>query len=335
VRIGEDQVADDTARHGLQLGTAWQHLMQNSNEGSVIAMINMPGYSHFAQTHISRSILICIGAMLFVLAPSANAHQPALSVSQPCTAKLGRFNPAKDLLLAHFDSKPDVDDLQSVAALGTMLKHPRFACVRYLAVAGTVGTQGGDFIPATRLFDLAFGKYWRDANADWSGAMRFELKRARAALENGGDIWIMEAGQSDFSAELIRKLAVGKNRIHVVQHSAWNEGATTPAALNFVRTNSDYNKIADGNAVGNGTPGFNIKDGSKWPLVLADQRVGAIWREAKRLSDLHNPKSAYVNPSVAAGGFDFSDAAEAAWIFGFEEMPDADAFFATFVGGHK
>lgn len=283
--------------------------------------------------------LVGIGAILFGMSPSAYAHQPekapASALSGPCKAKLGRFDPNKDILFAHFDSKPDVDDLHAVAALGTMLKHPRFACVRYRAIAGAIGTQGGAFIPAARLFNLAFGKIWRDANADWKGAIKSELKHARTTLKAGGDIWIMEAGQSDFSAELIRNLATDKARIHVVQHSSWNEGATTPAALAYVQANSDYIKIADGNAVGNGTPGFNTNDGGAWPLLLGNRRVGPLWREARRLSDLHNPKSAYINPSITAGGFDFSDAAEAAWIFGMEDMYDTSAFFQIFIATDK
>jgi hypothetical protein len=277
-------------------------------------------------------ILAATGAIQLASSPAASAREPSLSSSPPCTTALGRFDPAKDILFAHFDSKPDVDDLHAVAALGTMLRHPRFACVRYWAVAGTVGTQQGDFVPAPKLFDLAFGKNWRDANANWKGAMAAGLKRAKATLKRGGDIWIMEAGQSDFSAELLDKLAADKGRIHIVQHSQWNEEMTAPAALAFVRANSDYQKIPDGNVVGNETPGFNSKDGRRWPALLANRRVGPMWQEAKRLADRYNPQSAYVNPSIAAGGFDFSDAAEAAWIFNFGGLHDTNAFFDAFVG---
>ena len=34
---------------------------------------------------------------------------------------LGRFSKEQDLFLAHFDSKTDVDDIHSVAAVATML----------------------------------------------------------------------------------------------------------------------------------------------------------------------------------------------------------------------
>ena len=42
------------------------------------------------------------------------------------TTRKPRFNPNKDLLLAHFDCKTDVDDLHSVAALITLLSQPDF-----------------------------------------------------------------------------------------------------------------------------------------------------------------------------------------------------------------
>ena len=47
--------------------------------------------------------------------------------------KIGLFDPSRDLLVANYDSKPDVDDLQAVAGLGTVLAHPDFACVDYIA----------------------------------------------------------------------------------------------------------------------------------------------------------------------------------------------------------
>jgi hypothetical protein len=44
-------------------------------------------------------------------------------------------------------------------------------------------------------------------------------------LNTGGDIWIAEAGQSDFSADTVRQVNLKlpgintKERIHIVQHS--------------------------------------------------------------------------------------------------------------------
>jgi hypothetical protein len=254
---------------------------------------------------------------------------------------LGAFRTGADLLIANFDSKPDPDDLYSVAALGTMLNDPRFACVRYVAVAGAYGTQGGQFIPADALFNLAFDDLWLNAHSDRANALDQLTKLALPKLRAGGDVWIMEAGQSDLSAALverIRGLAPSldtKTKVHIVQHSQWNEGAATPTALTYVRAHAHYQKIPDGNAVDNGTPGFNTPDPSLWRQVLADQANGPIWAEAKRLATQVNGTTGYENPSIKAGGFDFSDAAEACWIFGFNGLRNSQAFFETFLRKSK
>ena len=57
--------------------------------------------------------------------------------------KAGNFDLNKDLLLAHYDCKTDLDDLQSAAALATLLSDIRFSKINYHAVAGTYGIQEG------------------------------------------------------------------------------------------------------------------------------------------------------------------------------------------------
>jgi hypothetical protein len=279
---------------------------------------------------------ICVA----ILAGCQTPNQPALTgaATESCAAgqSLGHFQTFSDLLIANFDSKPDPDDLMSVAALGTMLKHPGFACVQYIAVAGAYGAQGGQFIPADRLFTLAFGDRWLNAHVDRTATIEKLARLAGEKLTADGDVWIMEAGQSDVSAAVIAKVQAHHpsldtaRKIHVVQHSQWNEGATTPTALAFVKANSDYIKIGDGNAVDNGTPGFNTHDPKSWPRALNDPKSGSLWAEAKRLAVQVNGNTGYDNPSIQAGGFDFSDAAEACWIFGYVSLRDTEAFFQTF-----
>jgi hypothetical protein len=53
-----------------------------------------------------------------------------------------RFNIEKDLLLVHFDCKTDVDDLQTAAALATLVADIKYSRINYHAVAGTYGIQG-------------------------------------------------------------------------------------------------------------------------------------------------------------------------------------------------
>ena len=217
-----------------------------------------------------------------------------------------------------------------------MLRDRRFKCVRHIATAGAYGRQAGVFIESPKLFDLAFPGNWVDAHGNRAAAITTLTSRALETLRGGGDIWVMEAGQADVTAAVLTNLREQapeidtKQRVHVVQHSDWNEFSATPGALGIVRAQADYRKIPDGNKVGNGSPGFNTVDGSAWPVLLADRKSGATWAEARQRADNANKSSLYRNPSIAAGGFDFSDTAEAAYVFGFEGLADVNAYVAAF-----
>nr|GGH99713.1 hypothetical protein GCM10011355_26320 [Aquisalinus luteolus] len=250
---------------------------------------------------------------------------------------IGRFDSGADLFIAQFDARPDVDDLHAIAAVATVLADDAFACVDHLAVAGAYGRQGGLYIPAPELFDLAFGDHWIEAHDRHQDAAAELAALIVDRLQAGGDIWIAEAGQSDLTAATIRaarEIAPELDfaaRVHLVQHSSWNESQTDVDALGYVREHTDYIRIPDGNAGGNGSPGFRTEGGALWPMMLADEDVGAIWAEAKRLADANNEKAGYDNPAIGAGGFDFSDVSETAYIFGFEDMADVEAFAQRFI----
>ena len=252
---------------------------------------------------------------------------------------LGRFNKGRDMFLANFDGKPDVDDFHSVAGVSTMLRDSRFAGINYHAVAGAIGRQGGIYVAAPTLFNMAFGNSnWSSAANNWNAAVNTVTNKAVATLNAGGDLWIAEAGQSDFSADVVRQIKSRlpgintKNRVHLVQHSEWNQNQTTPSDLNYVRQNTDYIKIPDGNAVGNGSPGFFAKNaGSEWGRVISNGSVGNIWREARRVANDNNGSTGYNNPAIAAGGFDFSDVSETTWIFGFNGLRNVYSYFDEFL----
>lgn len=246
---------------------------------------------------------------------------------------IGLFDPSHDVFVGHFDSKPDVDDLHTIAAVGSLLKQDKFACVDAVAVAGAYGTQGGEYIHSPDLFDLAFRDKWLDGHNDREGTIEAQAELFIDTISDGGDVWIMIAGQADIAADAL-EIAVErapdlpyKSKLHLIQHSDWNESVTAPHKLAFVQENADYQKIADGNARGNGTPGFTTSNGELWSRVLADPRIGQMWGEAKRLADEQNPSSAYVNPSVASGGFDFSDTSEMAHVFGLNVLDNVPLFF--------
>lgn len=247
-----------------------------------------------------------------------------------------RFDVRKDLLLAHYDCKTDVDDLHSVAGLATLLSHPDYTALRYHAVAGTYGIQEGLYVPPNPLFQKAFGKNWSDAHNDFQMAVQRVKGIALAALGNGADIWIAEAGQSDFSAVLVQSILAAQpdldsNRIHVVQHSNWNEEVTSPESLRYVKEHTDYRKIADGNVVGNGTPGFRTSGYTGWKQALRDPGLQGVWQLAVDLALRYNGKEGrYNNEAVAENGLDFSDLSEVCWMLGLESIRDTDAFFKRF-----
>ena len=223
-----------------------------------------------------------------------------------------------------------------------MLADPRFSKVRYHAVAGTYGTQEGLYVPAEGVFDLAFGDHWSDAHGDFDKALQEVLSLSVETLNDGGAIWIADGGQSDFSAALLRKIQVLmpestiKPRVHIVQHADWNEEVTTPEDLAFVREFASYQRIPSGNASGNGSPGFRSMTPVSWRRHVSDVRVRKIWAAAIDVANTYNGADGrYLNEAILNGGLDFSDVAETAWIFGFNDLVDANDFFEEFSGARR
>jgi hypothetical protein len=160
---------------------------------------------------------------------------------------------------------------------------------------------------------------------------------ATNTLKASGNIWIAEAGQSDFTAALIRNIKNAlpsintTERIHVVQHSDWNENNTAPDNLNYVKANTSYHKIPDGNAVGNGSPGFKSNEMVNWRDSITHPDLIHIWDMATETANKYNGKeNRYNNPAIANGGMDFSDVSETCWIFGFNQLADTKEFFEQF-----
>jgi hypothetical protein len=256
-----------------------------------------------------------------------------IEVNQDPSTK-GRFNVEKDLLLAQFDCKTDVDDVHAAAALITLLSNHTFSKVKYHAVAGTYGVQEGLYVPPNDLFQLAFGHNWSDAHKDMEAAVKQVKAIAQSTLDNGGNIWIAEGGQSDFSAKLVKRIQAENpnlntvQRIHLVQHADWNEQVTSPESLQFVKQNTTYHKIPDGNVVGNGTPGFRTPEYTTWKTKVNDPGLLKIWQLAVEIGIKYNGKEGrYNNAAVSSGGLDFSDLSETCWMFGLEGIRDTEDFF--------
>ncbi|WP_037320267.1 hypothetical protein [Salegentibacter sp. Hel_I_6] len=249
-------------------------------------------------------------------------------------AQAGDFNIEEDLLLVQFDCKTDVDDLHTIAGFATLLSDADFSEIKYHAVAGAYGIQEGLYVPPNDLFQLAFGSNWTDAHNNTKAAVEKVKEIAKTTLKAEGNIWIADAGQSDFSAELIKAIQkefpeiTTKQRIHLVQHSNWNEESTSPESLKFVKKHTNYHKIPDGNEVGNGTPGFRDPDYIQWKAKINNPELIEIWQLATDLANKYNGKDGrYNNEAISAGGLDFSDLAEVCWILGLEDIRDTPHFF--------
>ena len=260
------------------------------------------------------------------------------SVIQQARGRLGHFNPGQDLFLPQFDSKTDVDDLHSVAGVATMLRDPRFSEVNYHAVAGAYGIQEGLYVPAPGLFNLAFGARWSNAHEDREGALAEVSKLVAETLNNGGHVWVAEAGQSDFTADWLKLVrerhpsVVTEELVHVVQHSDWNESVTSPESLAYVKQYADYQKIPDGNELDNGTPGLRTESGAYWHIALGSAGNGESWSLARDIAMQYNGRDGrYNNDAIAVGGMDFSDVSESCWIFGFSDIRGTESFFAEFL----
>ncbi|APQ18993.1 hypothetical protein [Maribacter hydrothermalis] len=261
----------------------------------------------------------------------------ALLFSFGVNAQKPKFDISKDLLLVQLDCKTDIDDLHTAAGLVTLLHHPDYKNLKYLAGAGTYGIQEGLYVPPNELMKLAFKNNWVDADKEWEKSVDKVVNKVLKTINNGGSVWVAEAGQSDFTADWVKKLSEVnssiniKEKIHVVQHSDWNESVTEPTKLKYTQTVTDYHKIDDGNAVGNGTPGLKSDGKVDWESKINDKHITKVWNTAIRLGNEYNGKDGrYLNESIAEGGLDFSDLTEVCYILDLMEIKDADEFFTYF-----
>ena len=125
----------------------------------------------------------------------------------------------------------------------------------------TYGLQKGKFIaPAVPwFFNLLFGnenENWTNADKDRNGAIDRVKEKVKATIENDGKVFIAEAGQSDFTHDVLQLLIKEgisefkiKSKVIVVQHSFRNEAKDmcTLSKLKWVKEHTTYSHIDDGN----------------------------------------------------------------------------------------
>ncbi|MGJ8693575.1 MAG: hypothetical protein ACSHW0_14000 [Thalassotalea sp.] len=247
-----------------------------------------------------------------------------------------KFTMDKDLLLLNFDLKTDVDDVHTIAALDLILQADEFKNLNYFAVSGTYGAQAGLYVPANELFDNVFNDRWTDLHNERTVAINDTVKEVTRVLSNGGKIWVVEAGQSDFTQTLLLTLIekgvkYSKDQFITVQHSDWNEKETSVDALSYVKNNTTYIKIPDGNKESNGTPGFNDASYSAKSLENKNLLSSKVWTQANQISSKYNGiNGRYDNKAISGGGVDFSDLVEITYILDINNTPTVTVFFDKF-----
>jgi hypothetical protein len=225
------------------------------------------------------------------------------------------FNSEKDLLSLHYDHAPDKDDGHSAAADRTLIESvfgEKWLCKHVLPVSGAYGKNKRAFNDKS---DAVMDVVWNDrggwvaADRDWDAAVKAICTRWHTTLKAGGDVYVKEGGQSDITAAVVKRLhqehpeIATRQRIHVVQHSNWNENQTTPEALEYVKNNTHYVRIADANRY------LNVKrgDAAFEKAATAHPVFGPGWQAAFE----------YYPP---AQRLDFSDTGELLHILGLGEL---------------
>ncbi len=254
---------------------------------------------------------------------------PTTEPPSTCSANTsGSADLDADLISLQYDHAPDRDDGHATAAgkqVATVIGFTPWV------VGGAYGADNANtYNDASEVvMDAVWGaNNWVNADANWTSAVQVTADRWETTLDACGDIWIAEGGQSDFSADVVRELQdrqpslATTERIHLVQHSDWNEQHALDADLAFVQAETDYIRIPDGNSGGNGTADFNDEnyDGPFIDAALSSSNAAGF----AAAFDYYSPQNARL---------DFSDTVELMEILdiGTNQVNDiadfADVFF--------
>ncbi len=234
-------------------------------------------------------------------------NQP--TVTPQADESLSGFNRQRDLVAIHFDHAPDRDD--GHAAVASLMVTQKLG-LNVQVVAGTYGEYSRDrYVPASEsLMASVWGSNWLNAHSNREASIGAAVNRWASVLASGGDVWVAEGGPSDFTAEVVRRINVQhtefntRNRIHVIQHSGWNEDHALASALAYVRNNTRYLQIDDGNHP-NATADLRFESHNNGAFVsrALSSNYSSEWGVA----------FAYLSPSEK---LDFSDAVELLYIVG-------------------
>jgi len=252
-------------------------------------------------THLTTRVLFC--AVLPFTVPAA------------ALADAAEFNPEKDLISLHYDHAADRDDGQSAAADRTLLETKfgdNWIKEHVVAVSGAYGKNAGRFVKASdKVMEAVFADVggWLSVEKNRERVVKDLARRWTKTIQSGGDVWVKEGGQSDVTAHVVKRIQQKSpsidttKRIHVVQHSNWNERMTTDAALAYTKKHTDYIRIRDANRY------LNKKGGDKpfEKAALSHPKFGQFWKAA---FDYYPPRRR----------LDFSDTGELLHILGLGEV---------------
>lgn len=249
---------------------------------------------------------------------------PAVFLLGVASVANAAYNPSTDLISLHFDHAPDRDDGHAAVAGLIVSRHHGFTPH---VVGGAYGVRNASQYDAgsERVMDAAWPGAWVNAHSNRAGAVQQTVNRWTGTLAAGGDIWVAEGGQSDMTADVVRQLQqAGYNtasRVHVVQHSGWNEDHADGADLNYVRNNTNYIRIDDGNNP-NGTADLRFERGQDFVNVARSSAYASQW----------NVAFDYLNPNEKV---DFSDTVELLHILGIgrDQIADVDEFGRFYLQG--
>lgn len=225
------------------------------------------------------------------------------------------FNAKADLISLHYDHAPDKDDGHSAAADRTVLETlfgKDWIAEHVVPVSGAYGKNKKSFNPKS---DLVMNATWNErggwlaAHDDWDATVGRLVERWGETLQAGGDVWVKDGGQSDLTADVVRRIKKAmpdidtQKRIHVVQHSDWNERQTTDEDLAYAKAQTDYIRIGDANRYLNKRGG----DAQFVESAVTHPVFGDAWKAA---FEYYDPKHR----------LDFSDTGELLHIVGLGEM---------------
>jgi hypothetical protein len=242
------------------------------------------------------------------------------------------FDPSKDLISLHYDNAPDRDDGHSTVAAKTIVDTYDLNVV---VVSGTYGTNGSDYDPSSEaVMDATWGEDgWINAHSDTEEAVNEVGQLWLQTIENGGNVYVAEGGQSDFTfaaATYVQEHGGDTSKIHIVQHSNWNENNTSDGVLDQLECMGvKYTKIDDGNSA-NSTADLNVTGSSSSADYFEEAALNSQWADAWQSA------FNYLDPNTDTGNYntggriDFSDTVELLYILGLNEIETVEDFADTF-----